>query len=249
MFSQIIVALSILSVALGQSVGVFGPTVELGGCRNFALLAGSTMTFDGEQTEITSGDIGVSPGTAITGDRKLLLGREHSNDAEAIKCAADAKTAFDTASALTCTHTIPADLSNKILTPGVYCPIAGNFVINTGSLVLNALGNPLAEFFFKSPATFVTFASTSVELHAGARADNVYWVTGSSVTIGNDANMVGNLLTKVSITYNSGSVHSGRGLGSAGVTFASGSKVSRKNLVGVPVLNQVAPIAKKSLRN
>jgi hypothetical protein len=222
MFSKVIVGLSLLSVACGQSVGVFGPTIELGGCQDFALQAQTTMTFDGEQTTITSGDIGVSPGTSITGDYRLVTGEAHFNDAAAQRCAADAVTAYNKASELPCTQTIAPDLSNVILTPGVYCPSSGNFVINTGSLVLNALGNPLAEFFFKSPATFITFASTSVELFGGARADNVYFVTGSSVTIGNDANMVGNLLTKVSITYNSGSVHTGRGLGSAAVTFASG---------------------------
>ena len=213
-------------------------SVALGGCKNSALQSETTITFGGSLTTINSGDIAVSPGTSITGNYKLKSGTAHRNDAYAQQCAADMKTAYSQASSQTCTNEIASDLSDLTLTPGVYCTPSGRFIISTGTLTLDALGNPYAEWVFQTDSTFITGTSTSVKLQNNAQASNVYWAIGTSVTLGSASNMVGNLLAQVSITFGSGSNIVGRGLAQAAITFASGSESSESSAqtVGLPTV-------------
>ena len=214
------------------------PTVALGGCQNIAVQAETAITFGGALTTINSGDIAVSPGTSITGNYKLKSGTAHSNDAYAQQCSADMKTAYSQASSQTCTNQIASDLADLTLTPGVYCTPSGRFIISTGTLTLDALGNPYAEWVFQTDSTFITGTSTSVKLQNNAQASNVYWAIGTSITLGSASKMVGNLLAQVSITFGSGSSVIGRGLAQAAVTFASGSESSGSSTqtIGLPTV-------------
>ena len=198
-------------------------SVSLGGCENSALQAETSITFGGTVTTINSGDIGVSPGTSITGSYRLVSGTAHSNDAYAQQCTADMKTSYDQAASLTCNNLIATDLSDMTLTPGVYCSGSGDFTLNSGSLYLDAQGNPNAEWVFQTATTLITSSATSVVLQNGARANKVFWAIGTSVTLGSTCSMVGTLLAKVSITFGSGSSILGRGLAQSAITFASGS--------------------------
>ena len=217
------------------------PSIMLGGCRNTAVQAGTSLTFGGAQTTITSGDIGISPGTSITGNYKLVSGTTHNNDANAQQCTADMKTAYNQAKSLTCTAVIDADLANLSLIPGVYCSKTGTFEISAGTLTLDALGNPFAEWIFKTESTLITAGATSVKLANNARAENVYWAIGSSATLGGSSNMVGNILTAKSITFGSGSNIIGRGLAQAAVTFASGSEADKgQQSIGLPIYFPIA---------
>ena len=233
-----------------RSVGIPTPSVALGGCQNSALQSETTITFDGTTTIINSGDIGVSPGTSITGSYKLVSGTAHTNDAYAKQCTIDMTTAYSQASSQTCTNRIASDLSGLTLYPGVYCTPSGRFIISSGTLTLDALGNPYAEWVFQTESTFITASSTTVKLQNNAQAGNVYWAIGSSMTLGSATTMVGNILAQVSITFNSGSSISGRGLAQTAITFASGSNqqgtAAPATIIGLPpiyVPNVTAPTA------
>ena len=232
------------------SIGIPTPSVSLGGCKNSALQAETTITFDGEQTIIESGDIGVSPGTSITGNYKLQSGSAHSNDAYAKQCTIDMESAYKQAASQTCTNLIASDLANLTLYPGVYCTPSGKFIISAGSLTLNANGNPTAKWIFQTQSTLVTAGATSVKLTNGANANNVYWAIGTSVTLGGASSMVGNLLAQVSITFGSGSRLSGRGLAQAAVTFASGSESNSRDqtVIGLPDIPLIPSSTAHNLR-
>ena len=88
------------------------------------------------------------------------------------------------------------------LGPGVYKWATAGHI--TGALTLNAGGNPDAEFVFICGSTFITATAASIVLAGGAKADNVYFVAGSSVTLGTGTQLLGNVLAQVSITLNTG---------------------------------------------
>jgi hypothetical protein len=225
------------SMMQSRSAGTPPSTVSLGGCQNSAIQAQTTITFDGKVTTIRSGDIGVSPGTSITGNYKLQSGSAHSNDAYAQQCTTDMKIAYSHASSQTCTHQIGSDLSGLTLISGVYCTPSGKFILSSGSLTLDALGNPYAEWVFQTDDTLITSPATSVVLRNNAQASNVYWAIGTSATVGDNSSMVGNILAQVSITFGSGSDIVGRGLAQAAVTFASGtgsSQETNSQSIGLP---------------
>ena len=75
--------------------------VGLGTATPFAVLAGTTVTNTGPS--IISGDVGVSPGTAITGFPPGLIinGTEHAADATALQAQNDLTTAYNDAAGRT----------------------------------------------------------------------------------------------------------------------------------------------------
>jgi hypothetical protein len=228
------------------------PQNVLGGCQNSALQASTTITFDGGLTTIESGDIGVAPGTSITGNYDMRAGTVHRNDAYANQCAADAKAAYKKVSSLKCTNVIDSDLANLTLLPGVYCSTSGRFVVSSGTVTLDGLFNPQAEFVFQTESTFITASSTAFKMTNLAREENVYWAIGSSATLGVSSTAVGNILAQVSITFGSGSSIVGRGLAQAAITFASGSQADPNagQTIGLPeVYISITRTMNKGLNN
>lgn len=57
-------------------------------------------------------------------------------------------------------------------------------VTTTGTLTLDAAGNPNAEFIFKFGSAYSTVAVSAVILTNGASACNVYWVVEAAIALG-----------------------------------------------------------------
>jgi hypothetical protein len=93
-------------------------SVPLGTADSFAVLAGSTVTNTGPS--VISGDLGVSPGTAVTGfpPGTVTAGTVHAADAVALQAQSDLATAYIDAAGRSSTATISADLAGRTLTPG-----------------------------------------------------------------------------------------------------------------------------------
>jgi hypothetical protein len=72
-----------------------------------------------------------------------------------------------------------------------------------GTLTLNGASNPFAQFIFEVKTTFIPSALAKVVLIGGAQACNVFWVVGSSATIGAGAQLQGNILAYTSISVGS----------------------------------------------
>ncbi len=91
-----VTAAMLLSViAIGPSAAAHD-AVGLGTADQFAVLAGSTVTNTGPS--VVTGDLGVSPGSAITGfPPGLVIGTQHSADAVAAQAQADLTVAYNDA--------------------------------------------------------------------------------------------------------------------------------------------------------
>ncbi|MDP3076158.1 ice-binding family protein [Bradyrhizobium sp.] len=188
----------------------------LGTTANFAVLGGSTVTNTGPTvltgTAANPGNLGVSPGSSITGFLPVDLGPGtltgpgatiNINNAAAIQAQIDLTTAFNTlASRPTTVNLTGQNLGGLTLIPGVY-----NFSSSaqlTGALTLNALGNPNAVFIFNIGSTLTTASASAVSLINGAQGGNVFWRVGSSATLGTSTSFAGDILANASITLNTG---------------------------------------------
>ena len=204
-------ALVLLSLILvrGASAQTF---VDLETATDFAVLAGTTITNTGATT--IDGDVGVSPGTAVTGfvppphSVTLTPGSTlHLNDAVAIQAQTDLTAAYLDAEGQGPPTTIATELGGQILTSGVYDSAAGTFGI-TGTLIL--VGDADDVFIFQMESTLTTASGSSVLLTGGAQACNVFWQVGSSATLGTNSDFVGTILALTSITATDGADVDGR---------------------------------------
>jgi hypothetical protein len=217
-----------LAAATTALAGLAGPVgasaatvpVSLGTAANYAVLAASTVTNTGPTT--INGDLGLSPGTAITGfPPGQVNGTIDAADRAALQAQNDLTAAYAAAAAARATATIPVELGGTTVTPGVYGSPAGTFGI-TGTLTLDAQGDPNAIFIFQAASTLITASASSVNLINGAQASNVYWVVGSSATLGTYSALQGNILAMASITVTTGVTLEGRALArTAAVTLDS----------------------------
>lgn len=95
-------------------------SVGLGAADSFAVLGGSEVTDAGGSTFF--GDVGVSPGSAITGilPAQVQGGSLHFNDALAMSAHTDASTAYGVLAGLGAgTNLTGQNLGGLVLTPGV----------------------------------------------------------------------------------------------------------------------------------
>jgi hypothetical protein len=188
--------------------------VDLGSAAGYALLAGSTITNAG--ASFINGDLGLSPGTAVTG---FGPGTENgttrvSPDANVALAKIDLGTAFSDAAGRTTNQISLAtgELGGLTLTPGLYtAPAPGSLTITTMDLTLDAQGDSSAVWVFQMPASTLTVLSgRQVILINGARASNVFWQVGSSATLGTMVRFAGNILASASITLQTGAMVDGR---------------------------------------
>jgi Ice-binding-like len=181
---------------------------RLGSAVNFAVLGGSTITNTGP-TVITS-NLGLSPGTAVTGfpPGSLVNGVQHVTDAVALQAQNDLVTAYnDAANAPTTSDLTGKDLGGMNLTPGVYTFSSSAQL--TGPLTLSGNG----VFIFKIGSTLTTASNSTVLLRNGAQACAVFWQVGSSATLGTATQFQGNLMALTSITLTTGAnILTGRAL-------------------------------------
>jgi hypothetical protein len=194
--------------------------ISLGTAANYAVLAASTVTNTGPTT--ITGNLGLSPGTAVTGfPPGQVTGTIDAANTAALKAQNDLTNAYNAAAASPTTATIPVELGGTTQTPGVYASPAGTFGI-TGTLTLDAQGDPNAVFIFKAASTLITASASTVTLVNGAQAANVFWVVGSSATLGTYSVIQGNIMAQASITVTTGVTVDGRALArSAAVTLDS----------------------------
>jgi hypothetical protein len=182
-------------------------TVPLGTAEPFAVLAGSTVTNTGPS--VVNGDLGLSPGTSVTGfPPGTVNGTQHVTDAVAAQAQIDLTTAYNNAAAQAPTGTVSADLGGQRLTPGVYRSASSLGL--TGALTLDAQGNANAVFIFQAGSTLTTASASSVNLVNGAQACNVFWQVGSSATLGTASSFRGSILALSSITVTTSATVDGR---------------------------------------
>ena len=218
-----ILILSASSMAQNHAFAASAP--NLGTTDSFAVLAGSTITCTGAGA--ITGNIGVSPGTAIVlgATPCTVSGTINPGGPVAAQAHADASTAFTDLNAATCTTNEPAvaDIGGQTLSPGVYCFPSSAAI--TGTLTLSGSG----VYIFIMGSTLTTAAgpgANNVVLTNGATANNVFWAVGSSATLGTFSVFKGTIIAFTSITSTTSATVDGRLLAINGAVTLDTNKIT-----------------------
>ncbi len=213
------------SVACTPSTDATEQAANLGTAADFLVLAASTVTSTGPT--VIEGDLGLSPGSAITGfPEGRVDGSVHLADGDAEQAQSDLHAAWVLLNAEPCEFTLDdRELGGLVLTPGVYCftsPSAGL----TGQLTLDAQGDAAARFVFQIESTLITASSSSIITVNGGSDCNVFWAIGSSATFGTSSTFVGTVLASASITLTNNARVSGRLLAHTGAVTLDSNTIS-----------------------
>jgi hypothetical protein len=207
-------ALAVTLTLLQQDASAAVLAVPLGAAADFAVLAGAGITVAGAVNSTTiTGNIGSFATTTITGLENLtLVGVNHAGDAVTQQGKLNLGTAYTDAAgrSATVTYSPIFDLGGRTLGAGVYKG-PSSFGI-TGTLTLDAGGDPNAVWIFQAGSTLITGSGSNVSLIGGAQASNVFWQVGSSATLGTDSHFEGSILASESITLNTRADLRGRAL-------------------------------------
>jgi hypothetical protein len=179
--------------------------------KNFAVLAGTTVTNTGPTW--ISGQVGVSPGCAVTGFPPGTSGAQHKCDAVALQAKTDLTGAYTRAKNAPCPGTnnfTGVNLGGKSLVPGVYCQTTAPTL--TGTLTLNGSG----VYIFQIGSTLITATGARVRLIGGAQPCEIFWQVSSSATIHVNTTFVGNIMALTTITMQTGATLEGRALAQNG---------------------------------
>lgn len=213
----------------GPSGAAFGPS--LGAAASFAVLGGTSVTCTGSAV---IGDVGVSPGSSVTGFPPsstlcTVAGTIHAGDATAAAAHNSFVTAYDALQAMTCqpaNNLTGQDLGGMTLASGVYC--FNTTASLTGRLTLTGSG----PWVFQIGTGLTTGAGAtgpaSVVMASG-QACNVFWQVGSQATIGTGTAFQGNILAGTAIVFSgTGTSLVGRALAKAEVTM-TGTSITLAN--------------------
>jgi len=217
-------ALSFLLLTL-FAVAAYADSINLGTAGSYAVLAGTTVTNTG--TTVLNGDLGVSPGCAVTGS-PTVHGTINACNAAAEQAQDDLTKAYNKAAGLKHTATLAGTVGNATLKPGVYK--FSSSALLTGTLTLK--GKPGALFVFQIPSTLTTASSSSIifinSMTGKPMKDpNIFWQVGSSATLGTTTAFEGNILALTSISLNTGAtITCGSALARNGAVTLQGNTIT-----------------------
>jgi hypothetical protein len=202
----------------------------LGTAGNFAVLAGTTVTNTGP-TWIT-GELGVAPGSAVTGFPPGTSGPQHKGDSVATTAQTNLTAAYVNAAAQPCPGTnnfTGVNLGGKNLVPGVYCQTTAPTL--TGTLTLNGSG----VYIFQIGSTLITASGARVVLIGGAQPCDIFWVVGSSATIATTTTFIGTIMALTSIAMQTGATLNGRALARNGAVTLDTNRIIQSSGCGFGV--------------
>ena len=170
---------------------------------------------DGDQCPATStivGNVGVSPGSSITGfisspgdavsDPQVTGGAVHATTAVAASAQGQLTTARNNLGIFRVRHPSGRSGSGRTHTrSGHLYGYAGTTNLS-GTLTLDGLGNDNAFWLFQMPSTLITSPNAVVNVTNTGSGAGLFWNVGSSATIDVNTTFLGNILALASITMN-----------------------------------------------
>ena len=235
----LIIGLAVAVMVPIEDVTAGQAPVALGSDATCAVLAATTVTTI--PTTTVTGDLGVSPGTTVTGS-PIVNGTLHLGDPTAAQGQLDLTTAYNDAAGRTVgAVTVAGNLGGQTLTPGLY-KSASSLEISSGDLTLDAQGDANAVFIFLMGSTLITTVGRQVILSGGAQAANVFWQVGSSATIGGSSVFKGTILAYQSITMDTGATLEGRALARNGAVALDANTITIPTATSPLVLQSAAVV-------
>jgi uncharacterized repeat protein (TIGR01451 family) len=230
--------LGILLTCLAQAVCLQAAQlpVNLGSASTFTILGASTVTSTGPS--VINGNLGVSPGNAVTGFPPAVVvgGVQHVADGPAAAAQSDLTAAYIDAGNRTVPVVVAGDLGGRTLPPGLYYSASSLGI--TGVLTLDGQGNSSSVFIFQIGSALTTATSSQVVLIGGAQAANIFWQVGSSATLGTYSIFYGTIMAQASVSIGTGAALNGRALARTGaVTLDSTTGINP----GPPVTSGTPP--------
>lgn len=211
-------ALAAVALLVGASPSWAVNAPNLGSASNFAILGGAGVTC----TDSTITGVAGSRLTVVPTATCRIFGALHEGDAAALQANSDAARAYLEVAAMPCPddaeHNLSGDLGGKVLAPGLYC-ISG--VGRLGSQL--TLDGPSDGVWIFKASTSLTPINGSVVMAGGGQARNVYWHTGTEVSLDN-TRFLGTILAGTAVTFTGfGSSLNGRALAKTAVTATGAS--------------------------
>jgi hypothetical protein len=242
--------LAVAATFLHQDATAASPyTVPLLTAEDFSVLAYTKITDAGGASTI-SADVGLYPttGAAIGLLPVQVGGTIYAVDAGPFVTAPallnqakiDLSGAFDYSFAQIPTTPSygPTDkvLDGKILIPGVYNFDHAATANLTKTLTLDAQSDPNAVWIFQATSDLITGSGSKVLFKDGVGSPcNVYWVVGSSATLGSGTEFVGTIMALASIGLDTGATLDGRALAeNAAVTLDHNTITTEACTASVP---------------
>jgi hypothetical protein len=210
----------------GAQVGL--APVQLGAASTYAILAFNTVTNVNNPGTVVTGDLGISPGSALIGfPPGQVVGATHLGDPTAAAAKASLLAAYNDAAGRLNPAVLPGDLSGLTFAPGLY-KSSTSVMLSAGNFTLDAKGDSGAVFIFQIGSTLTTMPGTHMVLSGGAKATNIYWAVGTSATLGTTSIFKGTILAASAITASTGATVEGRLLAQAAAVSLD------TNLITVP---------------
>ncbi len=218
----------------------------MGQAGSFAVLGGSAVTNTGSTSIL--GELGVSPANSVSGfpPGTVVGGSIHLNDAVAQQAQADLTIAYNALAGQALTADLSGqDLGGLTLAPGVYRFTSSAAL--TGTLTLDAQGDPAAVFVFQIGSALTTASGANVLLINAGSNCNVYWQVGSSATLGTGSTLAGSILALTSITLTTNANVSGRILARNGAVTLDSNTVAVCTAGCAPITLQPTVLSNASL--
>lgn len=196
-------------VGEGESLGP--DDIDLLTAGTYGILAGTTVTNTG--LTVINGDLGLSPGTSVTGffdidgGPGIVNGTFHITDAAAAQAQLDLTAAYLDAEGRTGATIVAGNLGGQTLAPGLY-KSTSSLEVSSGELTLSGDANDI--WIFQIASTLILTPGRQIILAGGALASNIFWQVGSSATLDTTSVFKGTIMALTSISALTGATVDGR---------------------------------------
>ena len=206
------------TVAMTGLTALAGQSPALGAATGFTILGGSGVSCTNSTVAGDSGSL-----ITVTQTPSCSLAGVHEGDAAATTAFSDFAVAYDQVASMTCdpaNNLTGQELGGMTLPPNVYC-FDTTADLTSGALTLSG---PADGIWIFQIGTGITTGTAGVVMAGGGVPCNVYWLTGTTATIGEGTAFQGNILAGSAISFTGGSSSFvGRALAKTAVTMTGAS--------------------------